>query len=148
MENKTPFMTEIPEQEPQRQQYFMAHAKEQLHILEENLGRPLTCCINTFGCQMNAKDSEKLLGILEKIGYEETDDEKAAVGSINLDFRSLYLHFECGTYLYRNSTVADVEKDFENTLEKCIPVTLKDCAQYNWFGTKAGRFLRLIAPLM
>jgi len=50
MENKTPFMTEIPEQEPQRQQYFMAHAKEQLHILEENLGRPLTCCINTFGC--------------------------------------------------------------------------------------------------
>ena len=79
---------------------------------------------------------------------QETDDEKAAVGSINLDFRSLYLHFECGTYLYRNSTVADVEKDFENTLEKCIPVTLKDCAQYNWFGTKAGRFLRLIAPLM
>ena len=53
------------------------------------------------------------------------------MGSINLDFRSLYLHFECGTYLYRNSTVADVEKDFENTLEKCIPVTLKDCAQYN-----------------
>ena len=68
MENKTPFMTEIPEQEPQRQQYFMAHAKEQLHILEENLGRPLTCCINTFGCQMNARDSEKLLGILETIG--------------------------------------------------------------------------------
>ena len=63
-----------------------------------------------------------------------SDDEKATVGSINLDFRSLYLHFECGTYLYRNSTVADVEKDFEKTLEKCIPVTLKDCAQYNWFG--------------
>ena len=77
-----------------------------------------------------------------------SDDEKATVGSINLDFRSLYLHFECGTYLYRNSTVADVEKDFEKTLEKCIPVTLKDCAQYNWFGIKAGRFLRLIAPLM
>ena len=77
-----------------------------------------------------------------------SDDEKATVGSINLDFRSLYLHFECGTYLYRNSTVADVEKDFEKTLEKCISVTLKDCAQYNWFGIKAGRFLRLIAPLM
>ena len=37
MENKTPFMPEIPKQEPQRQQYFMAYAKEQLHILEENL---------------------------------------------------------------------------------------------------------------
>ena len=77
MENKTPFMTEIPEQEPHRQQYFMAHAKEQLHILEENLGRPLTCCINTFGCQMNARDSEKLLGILETIGYQAVETEDA-----------------------------------------------------------------------
>ena len=77
MENKTPFMTEIPEQEPQRQQYFMAHAKEKLHILEENLGRPLTCCINTFGCQMNARDSEKLLGILETIGYQAVETEDA-----------------------------------------------------------------------
>ena len=41
-----------------------------------------TYFIRTFGCQMNAKDSEKLLGILEKIGYEETDDEKAAVAGI------------------------------------------------------------------
>ena len=77
MENKTPFMPEIPEKEPQRQQYFMAHAKEQLHILEENLGRPLTCCINTFGCQMNARDSEKLLGILETIGYQAVETEDA-----------------------------------------------------------------------
>ena len=77
MENKTPFMSEIPEKEPQRQQYFMAHAKEQLHILEENLGRPLTCCINTFGCQMNARDSEKLLGILETIGYQAVETEDA-----------------------------------------------------------------------
>ncbi len=77
MENKTPFMPEIPKQEPQRQQYFMAYAKEQLHILEENLGRPLTCCINTFGCQMNARDSEKLLGILETIGYQAVETEDA-----------------------------------------------------------------------
>ena len=77
MENKTPFMPEIPKQEPQRQQYFMAYAQEQLHILEENLGRPLTCCINTFGCQMNARDSEKLLGILETIGYQAVETEDA-----------------------------------------------------------------------
>ena len=77
MENKTPFMPEIPEKDRQRQQYFMAHAKEQLHILEENLGRPLTCCINTFGCQMNARDSEKLLGILETIGYQAVETEDA-----------------------------------------------------------------------
>ncbi len=77
MENKTLFMSEIPQQEPERQQYFMAHAKEQLHILAENLGRPLTCCINTFGCQMNARDSEKLLGILETIGYKAVETEDA-----------------------------------------------------------------------
>ena len=106
--------TLAPEMEPNRQLYFMAKSREYVKRKSEELGRNLTVHITTFGCQMNAKDSEKLLGILEKIGYEETDDEKAAVGSINLDFRSLYLHFECGTYLYRNSTVADVEKDFEN----------------------------------
>lgn len=77
MENKTLFMSEIPQQEPERQQYFMAYAKEQLHILAENLGRPLTCCINTFGCQMNARDSEKLLGILETIGYKAVETEDA-----------------------------------------------------------------------
>lgn len=42
-----------------------------------------------------------------------SDDEKAVVGTINLDFRSLYLHFECGVYLYRSSTVFDVEADFQ-----------------------------------
>ena len=40
MENKTPFMTEIPEQEPQRQQYFMAHAKEQLHLSLIHISEP------------------------------------------------------------------------------------------------------------
>ena len=44
----------------------------------ERLGRPLTACVTTFGCQMNARDSEKLVGILEQVGYiEEPDEEKA-----------------------------------------------------------------------
>ena len=58
-----------PACEPERQQYFMEKAKKQLEVFKDRLGRPLTCCINTFGCQMNARDSEKLLGILEAIGY-------------------------------------------------------------------------------
>lgn len=77
-----------------------------------------------------------------------SDDEKAAVGTINLDFRSLYLHFECGTYIYRNPVVLDVEEDFKETLKSCRAVTLEDCRQYSWIGRKVGRFLRLIAPLM
>ena len=68
---------QAPLEEPARQEYFMEMAKKQVTQLSRELGRPLTCCINTFGCQMNARDSEKLLGILEKIGYQETTDEHA-----------------------------------------------------------------------
>ena len=45
--------------------------------LGEELGRKPTCCVTTFGCQMNARDSEKLVGILTDIGYVETEDEHA-----------------------------------------------------------------------
>ena len=55
----------------------MEKAKKQLEVFKDRLGRPLTCCINTFGCQMNARDSEKLLGILEAIGYVASDTEEA-----------------------------------------------------------------------
>ena len=55
----------------------MERARLQVKELEDHLGRPLTCCINTFGCQMNARDSEKLLGILETIGYQAVESEKA-----------------------------------------------------------------------
>ena len=48
-----------------------------------------------------------------------SDGEKAVVGSVNLDYRSLYLHFECAVYLYRNQAVEAVEKDFQKTLLEC-----------------------------
>ncbi len=68
----------IPMNEPERQYYFMDRAKALVQEREEKAGRKLTFCVTTFGCQMNARDSEKLVGILEKIGYiEETDEEKA-----------------------------------------------------------------------
>lgn len=64
-----------PMEEPARQYYFMAKCREWVHDFEEKNGRCPTACIQTFGCQMNAKDSEKLMGILEQIGFEETEDE-------------------------------------------------------------------------
>ncbi len=67
-----------PETEPNRQLYFMAKDREYVKRKSEELGRSLSVHIATFGCQMNAKDSEKLLGVLEQIGYEETEDEKTA----------------------------------------------------------------------
>ena len=52
-------------------------AKKYVAELAEQKGAPLTFCVTTFGCQMNARDSEKLLGILTDIGYVETEDEHA-----------------------------------------------------------------------
>lgn len=81
MENKT-FITadaerNIPVTEPERQYYFIEKAKEKLTKLKEEEKREFTFCVTTFGCQMNARDSEKLVGILEQIGYvEEPDEEK------------------------------------------------------------------------
>ncbi len=66
-----------PIAEPERQYYFMKKCSEWVKAESERLGRPLTYCTTTFGCQMNAKDSEKLAGILEKIGYACTDSENA-----------------------------------------------------------------------
>ena len=67
-----------PETEPMRQYWFMKKARELVKEQSEKLGRPLTACTTTFGCQMNARDSEKLLGVLEQIGYqEETNEEEA-----------------------------------------------------------------------
>ena len=60
-----------PEFEPNRQFYFMAKARSWVKKKSEELGRPMTFFTQTFGCQMNARDSEKLCGILEKIGYVE-----------------------------------------------------------------------------
>lgn len=66
-----------PEFEPNRQFYFMAKARSWVKKKSEELGRPMTFFTQTFGCQMNFKDSEKLIGILNEIGYEETEDEHA-----------------------------------------------------------------------
>ena len=76
MENKT-FITadaerNIPVTEPERQYYFIEKAKEKLTKLKEEEKREFTFCVTTFGCQMNARDSEKLCGILEKIGVQRT----------------------------------------------------------------------------
>ena len=67
----------IPQEETARQFYYMEKAAEHVHRLEEELGRKPTCCVTTFGCQMNARDSEKLTGILEKAGYQVIEDENA-----------------------------------------------------------------------
>lgn len=63
--------------EAERQYYYMEQCRQWVEEQKEKLGRPLTASVVTFGCQMNARDSEKLTGILEKIGYEMVDSENA-----------------------------------------------------------------------
>lgn len=76
------------------------------------------------------------------------DDEYAVIGSINLDFRSLYLHFECGAWLYKTDSVLKLKEDFLNTLDLCQQINISDCENIKW-PVKFGRLvLRLFSPLL
>ncbi len=76
MEKKEDAMTK---DQRQQQLYYIDLCREYAKKLEEKKGRKLKCCVQTFGCQMNARDSEKLLGILKEIGYEPTESEEADI---------------------------------------------------------------------
>ena len=69
---------EAPVTEPERQYYYIAKARKYVSEKAQEIGRNLTFCVTTFGCQMNARDSEKLVGVLELIGYKEEPDEEKA----------------------------------------------------------------------
>ena len=73
--DKIDVAAEPPTGEPARQQYFMERLKRVVEEKSQEYGRPLTACVQTFGCQMNAKDSEKLLGILLQAGFTASEDE-------------------------------------------------------------------------
>ena len=75
--DKIDLRQEPPLEEPARQYYFMAECRQYTKRFFEKNGRLPSASVHTFGCQMNARDSEKLIGILEKIGYEMTEDEHA-----------------------------------------------------------------------
>lgn len=68
---------DAPVKEPARQYYFIAKARKYITEISAKLGRPLFSHVETFGCQMNARDSEKLCGILNAIGYQESESEDA-----------------------------------------------------------------------
>lgn len=76
------------------------------------------------------------------------DDDTASVGTINLDYRSLYLHFECGAFIYNNSEIDRIERDFQETLEKCHKVTLMEVKNRSLLTKIVGQVLKLVAPLM
>ena len=76
-----------------------------------------------------------------------SDDRVAVVGSINMDYRSLFLHFECGVLLQHNSQVAALRDDVRRTLRQCREIQRSDC-RTNIPGTLLDSVLRLLSPLM
>lgn len=77
-----------------------------------------------------------------------SDDTVAVVGTVNLDFRSLYLHYECGALLYGGTAVTQVRDDFERTLERCALVSPGEYRPRNLPARLFLQLLRLLAPLM
>ncbi len=77
-----------------------------------------------------------------------SDDIKAVCGTINMDYRSLYHHFECATYLYKTPCIADMERDFEETLKECREVTHETIAKERSLYRILGLIFKVLAPLM
>ncbi|MBR6967146.1 MAG: cardiolipin synthase [Ruminococcus sp.] len=76
------------------------------------------------------------------------DGKTAVVGTINFDYRSFYLHFECGAVLYECSVIGEIVKDFRRTLRKSQLITSEDCASRSVFKKAAGAVLNMFAPLL
>jgi len=76
-----------------------------------------------------------------------SDGDFAMVGTVNMDYRSLYLHMECGVCLYGSVAIKEIEKDFLDTQERCREITLADC-KGNFFVRLMQQICRVFAPLM
>ncbi len=76
------------------------------------------------------------------------DDREAVVGTINLDYRSLYHHFECATYMCEVSCISDIERDFQDTLQKCRTVTRESIKKEKLSRKIVGVAMKVIAPLL
>ena len=76
------------------------------------------------------------------------DDEVGVVGTINLDYRSLYLHFEDGVWIYKNRVIADIRQDFMETLDYCTPIDLEFCRHRNIAIRGIQSVMRVLAPML
>ena len=77
-----------------------------------------------------------------------SDDRRAVVGTINFDFRSLYLHYECAAYMFDVPAILDIENDYRNTLTSCMRITMNEYRQFPLYTKFMGKIIRLVAPLI
>ncbi len=76
------------------------------------------------------------------------DGEIATVGTINMDYRSLYLHFECGVIFYRTDTVAQIYEDCKQTVAASQKISTEDIKSVRWYHRLFQRLVRVFSPLM
>ena len=76
------------------------------------------------------------------------DDEYGVIGTINLDYRSFYLHFECGVWMYRSPSLVDMKVGFLDTLEACKEITMEHIENMKWYELLIGSVLKVFSPLM
>ena len=76
------------------------------------------------------------------------DDKIGTVGSINLDYRSLYLHFECGVFMYKTKALMQLKEDCMDTFAASEEMTLEFCRGQNVFIRIFQGMMRLFAPLL
>ena len=76
------------------------------------------------------------------------DNAKAVIGTINLDYRSLYHHFECATYLYKADCIPAIEEDFQQTLKQCSEVTAETIRDESLVTKSVGQIAKFLGPLM
>ncbi len=77
-----------------------------------------------------------------------SDDKVGTVGTINFDYRSLYLHFECGVWLYKTKSVMEIKEDYLKILDVCTKITLEDCKHVKVYNRILTAIFRVFAPLM
>lgn len=76
------------------------------------------------------------------------DDEYAVVGTINLDYRSLYLHFECGVWMYKTKSVLEVKEDTLRVFDICEKITFDSIRKIPWYKKIIGLIFKIFAPIM
>ena len=77
-----------------------------------------------------------------------SDDREGVVGTINLDYRSLYHHFECAAYQYGTDSIADIEQDFQDTMKKCRLLTPETMKEEKLKRKITGILMKFAAPLL
>jgi cardiolipin synthase A/B len=76
------------------------------------------------------------------------DDEVATLGTTNMDYRSYYLHFECGVMVYKSSIIQIMSDDFDKTMKECVIITKKYVAETSWMLKGFRALLRIFATML